>query len=251
MSRDAFVLELSSPFVGNAGVALASALGSDVILCGLDCGYIEGHSKHAQGSYYGDEGVQIPKDAFEVRGNKDKKVFSNAIYALSSKMMSLAFGYYKPNLVLNLGSGAWIEGSMSVEVGSFSLKEKTKDEKQKAIEQIKSMFAPNVDSVDFGASCNRVFDFVQELREILRTHITTKPELFALIDRINAKCFAKSASDPFVGILLEGSVYQMLQNLMMCVLHYPHLDISKLYVRCVDEVLIALDKMAMRLKMML
>ena len=243
-----FVLELSSPFVGNAGVALACALGSDVILCGLDCGYIEGQSKHAKGSFYGDEEIVIPKDAFLVRGNKDKKVYSTSIYALSASMMGLAISYFKPNFVLNLGEGAYIQGTQSLNPKDFELKLK---DKIGAIQDLKACFAPLNQDFDKEKFLEAVYGHIEEIRHLLSTPISTKPKLFELIDKINHLCFAKSASRPDVGVLLEGSIYHLLQNLMMCALHYPNNDISPLYVRCLDAFFVALDKFKLKLRLLL
>lgn len=243
-----FVLELSSPFVGNAGVALASMLGSDVILCGMDCGYIQGRSKHAKGSYYGEEEVAIPSDAFEVKGNKEARVFTTSIYALSSKMMSLAIKYYKPNTAINLGSGAYIDHTLSLDLQAFVLQQK---DKKQAIKQIKECFLLGKENVFTTQSeIQEIFGFLSTLKKSLSCQVNNKQDLFILIDEINMQCFAKSASSPFVGVLIEGSIYHLLQTLMMCALHYPYNDISPLYMRCLDELKSALDKMAMKVRML-
>ena len=54
----------SPALLENTGVSIASLLGSDVILCGIDCGYIEGYSKHAKHSFYGDEEYRDSKRLF-------------------------------------------------------------------------------------------------------------------------------------------------------------------------------------------
>ncbi|MFT2775802.1 6-hydroxymethylpterin diphosphokinase MptE-like protein, partial [Helicobacter pylori] len=48
-------IEYAAPFVGNAGVALASLMSDEIYLCALDCAYIKGFKKHAQNSYYENE----------------------------------------------------------------------------------------------------------------------------------------------------------------------------------------------------
>ncbi|RDU68227.1 DUF115 domain-containing protein [Helicobacter cholecystus] len=242
-----FVLELSSPFVGNAGVALASAFGSDVILCGLDCGYIEGESKHAQGSYYGVEGKEIPQDAFEVRGNQDKRVFSTSLYSLSAKMMALAISYYKPKTAINLGSGAYIEGSLSAKMGDFELKSK---DKRRAIAQLKASFIPQNSDFSLNAYSQEMRDFLQVIKAELNKPLKSKKELFERIDKINHLCFSCSASHPKIGVMIEGSVYHLLQTLMMCSLHYPHNDLSSLYSQCTKFISEALDKCVMKCSLM-
>lgn len=242
-----FVLELSSPYVGNAGVALACALGSDVILCGLDCGYIEGQSKHAKGSFYGDEEIQIPKNAFLVRGNLDKQVYSTSLFSLSSSMMSLAISHFKPNFVLNLGDGAYIQGSKSASPHDFELKPK---DKAKAIQEFKSCFSSITQEFNHAKFFDSVCTFIDEIKNLFVKPILSKTDLFILIDQISHYCLAKSASNPSIGTLLEGSISHLLQSLMMCALHYPHNDISKLYAKCLDEILIALEKYKLKLRLM-
>lgn len=242
-----FVLELSSPFVGNAGVALACALGSDVILCGLDCGYIEGESKHAKGSYYGNEGVEIPKEAFEVRGNQDKRVFSTSIYSLSAKMMALAISHYKPKTAINLGSGAYIDHTLSLSPCDFELK--TKD-KAKALEELEQCFKTQENSFDFALYTQELREFIQVIKSKLSSPLASKQELFERIDKLNHLCFEKSAKSPRVGVMIEGSVYHLLQTLMMCSLHYPSNEIGVLYARCVEIINQALDKCVMKCSLM-
>ncbi|WP_084340081.1 6-hydroxymethylpterin diphosphokinase MptE-like protein [Helicobacter pametensis] len=243
-----FVLELSSPFVGNAGVALACALGSDVILCGLDCGYIQGQSKHAKGSFYGQEGTQIPKDAFEVKGNQSKKVYSTSIFALSIEMMSLAISHFKPNFVLNLGEGAYIQGARSIKPSEFDLKLK---DKQQAIKQLKQCFTPQLNTPDCKQFLQDAHHFIEEIKQTLLSPIHSKIDLFNLIDSINASCVAKSITHPSIGILLDGSICHLLHNLMMCALHYPHNDISPLYHQCLEILLITLDKYKLKLRFLM
>lgn len=236
-----FILELSSPFVGNAGVALACAFGSDVIFCGLDCGYIQGESKHAQGSYYGVESKEIPQDAFEVKGNADTRVFSTPLYSLSAKMMALAISYYKPNTAINLGNGAYIQGSLSAKSCDFVL---VKKDKKKAIEKFKACFVKKAENPK--GYTQELREFVQDFKSKLNSPLTEKKELFERIDELNYFCFSCSAKNPKVGIMIEGSIYHLLQNLMMCALHYPHNNIAVLYARCAQLISQALDKCIMK-----
>lgn len=242
-----FALEFSSPFVGNAGVAIACAFGSDVILCGMDCGYIQGESKHAKGSYYGEESTQIPSYAFKVPANGDKEVYSTSIYALSASMMSRAIAHFKPNLVLNLGEGAYIQGARRARPADFQLKEKNKAQ---AMEAFKLCFQHQPLGVETSAYLHACCQFIEELKTHFQTPISSKSELFALIDSIQRVSQAKSASMPSVGILLEGSLAHLLQNLMICALHYPHNDIRSLYARCLDEIFVALDRYKLRLRLL-
>lgn len=243
-----FILELSSPFVGNAGVALACALGSDVILCGMDCGYIQGQSKHAKGSFYGEETTEIPMDAFEVRGNQDKKVYSTSIFSLSSEMMSLAINHFKPNFVLNLGDGAYIQGSRSIKPQEFELKLKNKTQ---AIHTLKQCFSKPSAQFKKGEFINQCCAFIDQLKIMFQVSINNKEELFALIDSIYYFCLSQSALNPSIGTLFEGSISHILHSLMICALHYPHNLITPLYAKCLDSILIALDKYKLKLRLTL
>ena len=95
------VVEFAAPYVGNAGFALACLLSEEVLICGLDCGYIKGRTKHAKGSFYGDEQSEIPKNAYVVQGNAECEVYADALFSLSSAMMSRAIEVFAPRLVLN------------------------------------------------------------------------------------------------------------------------------------------------------
>lgn len=114
-------LEFSAPFVGNAGVSIAALLGSDVILCGIDCGYIKGYSKHAKHSFYGNEDSAIPNDCFQVQGNKNLEVFSNDLFYLSAKNIEQAIKLYQPNTAINIGYGMLFKHTLSLNEDSFTL----------------------------------------------------------------------------------------------------------------------------------
>ena len=144
MFKSPFVMEFCAPFVGNAGFALACQLGNEVLLCGLDCGYIKGRTKHASNSAYGEETEAIPSNAIRVRGNFDHEVYSDSIFLLSSQMITNAIKALKPKMVLNLGEGMYIEGARPTKVSEFSLK---KNKKSAFIKEIKSYFKEDKERV--------------------------------------------------------------------------------------------------------
>lgn len=238
-------VELGAPFVGNAGVALAMHLGSEILLCGIDCAYIEGEAKHAKSSYYGDERAHIPPDATPVRGNKDKKTFADSVFLLSLQNIIEAIRVYQPRLVLNLGDGAYIEGARSACASEVRL---APINKPALIEQIK-------DSMRQGklkAGCvSEARAYIHEVCEVLKGGARSKRELFALTDRVFALMVERSARDPHLGILFEGSLGHMLQNLLLASLHLPHDDILVFYAQGLEIIKLGLEKMLLRYSLLL
>ena len=149
------VLDFSAPFVGNAGVALASLLGSDCVLCGLDCGYILGYGKHAKHSFYGKESAEIPKDCFKVESNRELEVYSNDIFYLSAKNIEQAIKLYPCNHVINIGHGMKFKGTLSMSEDSFTLKE---IDKKAELEHLKQNFK------DYHLATSLCVDTLKEFR---------------------------------------------------------------------------------------
>ncbi|CRF48164.1 hypothetical protein HHE02_14830 [Helicobacter heilmannii] len=229
-------VEFSAPFVGNAGVALASLFSHTLILCGLDCGYIEGQAKHAKGSYYGAESSLIPPDALEVRSNfGGNKVFSDGLFLLSAKQMAQLFKQHQ-NQVYNLSRGALIEHTTPLSVKDLKL---TGGKKDRAIRCIKNAFKPlklSPPRGDFNA-------FKEALAELLNTPISAKKELYALVDRINALSVTTTQNNPFVGILLEGSLAHLCLHLLVACLPLKQADLPAFYAKAKEIILNTLETM--------
>ncbi|PAF44481.1 6-hydroxymethylpterin diphosphokinase MptE-like protein [Helicobacter sp. 11S02596-1] len=244
------VIEYSAPFVGNAGFALACQLGSEVLMCGLDCGYIEGFGKHASDSFYGKESFALPASAMVVRGNFDKNVYSDSIFLLSMHQITQAIKTFGPKMALNLGEGAYIQGARPTRAEEFDL---AKINKKKIIKQIKSYFRKNPKEVFTDVRedlyTGELSDFKDEIIEIFKTSVSTKREVFALIDRVNLACVKKSSTSPFVGILLEGSLAHMCQSLMIACLHLPNDMIGGFYEDAKLVIWEALDKMMFKYRL--
>ena len=251
MFKSPFVMEFCAPFVGNAGFALACQLGNEVLLCGLDCGYIKGRTKHASNSAYGEETEAIPSNAIRVRGNFDHEVYSDSIFLLSSQMITNAIKALKPKMVLNLGEGMYIEGARPTKVSEFSLK---KNKKSAFIKEIKSYFKEDKKLIfnDFREDfyLQEIQEFKSKLSNALQADIKTKQELFKWVDTIFAISAKKSLNSPFVGILFEGSLAHICQNLMIATLHLPHNDISEFFTQAKQSIQSALNKMLLRYKML-
>lgn len=244
------VIEFSAPFVGNAGFALACQLGSEVLICGLDCGYIEGMAKHASDSYYGKEDFVLPADATRVRGNFDKVVYSDSIFLLSIQNITQAIKTFNPKMTLNLGEGAYIQGARATRPNEINL---VKIKKKKIINQIKSYFTFNTEMAfndirtDF--YIQEISDFRDELKGIFNTDVKSKRELFALIDNVSLLCAKKSFSSPYVGIMFEGSLAHMSQSLMIASLHLDKDDVKAFYADAKEVLNEALDRMMFKYRM--
>ena len=201
-------LEFSAPFVGNAGVSIASLLGSDVILCGIDCGYIEGYSKHAKHSFYGDENTEIPKDCFQVESNKNLRVFSNDLFYLSAKNIEEAIKLYKPNSVINLGYGMRFQHTIALNEDDFTLKP---IDKERELKHFKDNFTPYKLMLDTKEMLDSLTAFSNALQEILTQDTHTIQDIFNLTQDI-FNLLQKSIDDKIMRksiILLEGSIMHL------------------------------------------
>lgn len=240
-------LNFSAPFVGNAGVALGMYLSNRVFLCGIDCAYIQGKSKHAKKSFYGEEEVKIPENAIQVKGNKKEVVFSDSIFLLSLQNIVEAIKVFKPKEVLNLGSGAYIEGSRSVDPNELELK---KIDKSKNIQIIKELMQQGK-MKSFDNQIQMAYTYYQEIIEILRKGARSKKELFMLVDQIFTLIVKQGVQNPHLGILFEGSLGHILQNLLLASLHIPNDDILVFYAQCLEVIILGLDRMFLRYKLLL
>ncbi|WP_163532331.1 6-hydroxymethylpterin diphosphokinase MptE-like protein [Helicobacter suis] len=230
-------IEYSAPFVGNAGVALASLFSSTLILCGLDCGYIEGQSKHAKGSYYGVEKPSIPFDTLEVLSNfKDTRVFSDGLFLLSQMQMSMLFAKQKTR-VYNLSSGAFIKHTIPTRPQDLHFKPYQKLE---AIRHIKQAFKKNQTPT---LSTTPLETFQTKLNTLLQTSITSKKDLYHLIDCISTLGVKSIQEEPLAGILLEGSLSHMCLHMLVSSLHLKQSDIPNFYMQAKEILLSTLEKM--------
>lgn len=251
MFQSPYVMEFCAPFVGNAGFALACQLSDEILMCGLDCGYIKGKTKHASNSAYGEETSEIPKGAMRVRGNFDSEVYSDSIFLLSAQMITQAIKTLNPKFALNLSDGIYIQGAHPVKPEDFELKKK---KKKKFIKQLKSYFTEDKNRVfkDFrdGFYLDEIVEFKESLVQTLQAQIKTKKELFLWVDKMFEIAAKKSAKSPYVGILFEGSLAHICQNLMLAVLHLPSNDIQDFFNDAKALIINALDKMILHYKML-
>lgn len=225
LCEPSFKLMLSSPFVGNAAFALACIFGSDVLVAGLDCGYIKGAKKHASGSFYGEETCEIPAGAFRVRANGSHEVYSDSIFAMSRENLEAAIKFFMPQMVLNLGDGAYIEGSRSVLPGDFELKEINK---ARALREFKRSFSKESEQLfmrvgDFGL--DEWGKFRQILKSVWKREVGNRAEIFLFIDDVFVLLAQDSLRSPLLEKLIGGSISHFLQMLLVCSLHLRESDI--------------------------
>lgn len=230
-------LEFCAPFVGNAGFSLACAMSEEIIMCGMDCGFVRGFAKHASGSIYGDERTEIPLDCFKVEGNRDDfEVFSNAIFSLSKESFALAIAHYKPKSVHNLSFGAKIMGA--VFTPNLTLKSRTTKENLNS-----SKFFIDKSMIDLAKNSlqDSALKFIDELTNALNCEISTKQELFVFIDKMSEFLAKISEKNPKVGILFEGSVCHLLQSAMIALLSIKSNDIKTPFCACKEVIFSAIE----------
>lgn len=238
MFKNTKIIEFCAPFVGNAGFSLACNFSDIIILCGIDCGYIKDKPKHSKGSFYGDEDNKIPLDSFKVKGNSDLEVYSSSIFSLSRESIEMAIKHYKPKIIYNIGDGAYIQGTKPTKNIIFE-KNINKDSIKNKILKCFSDSAVFKDSLD-----SDILAFVDELKNIVCVDIGTKQELFIFIDKITEFLEKNSSIRPHCGILFEGTISHLLQNMMICLLYVKSndiLDFARFYTDviadCLDRLL--------------
>ncbi|WP_033602177.1 motility associated factor glycosyltransferase family protein [Helicobacter pylori] len=218
-------VEYAAPFVGNAGVALASLMSDEIYLCALDCAYIKGFKKHAKNSYYENEKEIDFSSLISVEGNfKGYETFSDSLFLLSKERIEEALIYYKPKKVYNLSYGAKIKHALSMDHSQIQLKNCNK---QEAIARIKSMFnPPNNHAKDLNNLQKNLIDFKESFLKSLNTPCKTKQEIFEWVDNLNVLCQTTSAKNPTIGILFEGSIAHILQSVLIVLLHLKENELA-------------------------
>lgn len=243
MTLDSSVIEFCAPFVGNAGFSLACQFSNEIILCGIDCGFIKGKSKHSIGSFYGKEDISLPSNVFKVRGNFNNDVYSDSIFSLSKESFELAIAKYKPRIVYNINYGAYIKGALPIK----DVKLKTIINKNILNEQIKSCFTPSIGlKSDLNIAVERYICALKN--KILNSNIITKQDLFCFIDDMCHFLFQESSNNPECGILFEGSMLHLLQNMLFCLLYAKTNDISYLFTTLSNMIIDCLESFLLEYK---
>ena len=244
LNAPSFKVQFTAPLVGNAGAALACYLGSDVILCGLDCGYKKGSSKHAKNSYYGKEDIEIPEDAYLVNGNFSDDIYSDALFSLSKAALEEAFRALKPFHILNLSDGARINGAQPTHYEEFELKT---IHKKAAIKDIKSLFKnPHKEGFYTKQTEEYFFEilaFKNKIHDVFKQRVVSKQELFIALDKAYGVVAKESLSNAFVGILFGGTLSHFLYAIAFSALHLPYNNMQDFWQKSEKLYLAAMDKM--------
>lgn len=244
-----FKVRFTAPLVGNAGASLASYLGSDVLLCGLDCGYKKGAKKHAQNSYYEEEEAQIPKDAYPVAGNFSDDIYSDALYSLSRTALEEAFRALKPFHILNLNDGAKITGAQAVHYQDFELKS---IDKTQEIKNLKSLFKdPMKEDFYTKETQKHLFEalaFKNKIQDSFKVKVESKQSLFIVLDQIFEILSQEGKNNPFIGILFSGTLSHFLYAIALAGLHLPHDSMQNLWQKAQILYAEAMEKMMNHLR---
>ncbi|WP_104708631.1 6-hydroxymethylpterin diphosphokinase MptE-like protein [Helicobacter felis] len=231
-----WAIEYSAPFVGNAGVSLACLFSKTLILCGLDCGYIEGKSKHAKGSYYGHEGVEIPQGALAIPSNFGDRVFADGLFILSRDQMSLAFKHHKSE-VYNLSSGALIANTRPTRPKDLQL---PPINKARALTRLKTAFQP---APQVQINSKAYVSFRAQILKIFQQPLHTKRDLYQVVDQLSTLSMDLSAQDPLMGILFEGSLAHICQHLLARGLLLQQAELPAFYAHAQNIILDTLELM--------
>lgn len=235
LNEPKFKVKFTAPLVGNAGASLASYLGSDVILCGLDCGYKKGAKKHAKNSYYGEEDEKLPEGVYKVDGNFSDDIYSDALYSLSRNALEEAFRALKPFNILNLNDGAYIKGATPIYFQDFELKEINKNQE---IKNLKSLFK-NPQECGFYTKETQLYifeilAFKNSIRDLFNVEVQNKKGLFIAVDKIFEEISKVSQKNPFVGILFGGTLSHFLYHIALGSLHLPYDDMRSFWAKVVE-----------------
>lgn len=244
-----FKVRFAAPLIGNAGASLASYLGSDVILCGLDCGYKKGAKQHAKNSYYGEEEAKIPQEAYPVVGNFSNDIYSDALYSLSRTALEEAFRALKPFHILNLNDGAKIAGAQAIHFQDFELKE---IDKAQEIKNLKSLFKdPKKENFYTKETQKYLFEilaFKNKIQDSFKVKVESKKSLFVVLDQIFEIISKEGQRNPFIGILFSGTLSHFLYAIALASLHLPYDSMQNLWQRAQTLYVEAMEAMVNHLR---
>lgn len=229
------VIEYTYPFVGNAAFSLALHFSDIVLMCGLDCGYKKGRTKHASGSMYGEEDTELPKGAVLTKGNLNDDIYTDSIFTLSRQMYELAILAYKPERVMNLSDGAFIKGARpmypeKVELQSGGKKARIKEIK-KAFSRDKQKVFNDTVPVDWNSLLKSYRD---DLFKIMSRDVKDKLDFFRVMDEVTAFVQQYREENEHIGILIQGSTLHVLNTMFMIVIYTKKNDIGPLYKAMVE-----------------
>ncbi len=195
-------LKLSSPLVGNAGVAIASMFSKELYLVGMDLGFRLGERKHSKNSFY-DKTDDVPTKGLKIKGNFSDDIYTDSLF-LTSKENIEKLIKLKDLKVYNLSDGVYIKGTIP-------LKDKTlpKIDKNRAIKEILDSFKYKKYSKP-QVNPNRLLLAVSTA---LDKKINSYKKLTGLIDFLEDLIKEYSLKDEMSYNLVKGSLWHILFNL--------------------------------------
>ena len=195
-------LKLTSPLVGNAGVAIASMFTKEIYLVGMDLGFRIGERVHSKNSFY-DKKKDIQKSALKVQGNFSEDIYTNSLFLTSKENIEKLI--QKENLkVYNLSDGAFIKGSIPLEY-----KKLPKINKKETIDKILSLF----EDTNFQTPDVNPHKLLLAISKALEKTPKNYKELTGLIDFLEDLIKGYALKDEAGYNLVKGSLWHILFNL--------------------------------------
>ncbi len=210
-------LKLTSPLVGNAGVAIASMFSKEIYLVGMDLGFRIGERKHSKNSFY-DKRDDIQKTGLKVKGNFSDDIYTDSLFLTSKENIEKLI--QKENLkVYNLSDGAYIKHSIPLKD-----KKLPKIDKQKAILQILDAF----EDTDYEMPSVNPQKLLNAVSKTLDKKIDSYKKLTGIIDFLEDMIKEYSKIDEMSYNLVKGSLWHILFNLYTIAHKIPLKDFDKL-----------------------
>ncbi len=195
-------LKLTSPLVGNAGVAIASMFSKEIYLVGMDLGFRIGERKHSKNSFY-DERDDIQKTGLKVKGNFSDDIYTDSLFLTSKENIEKLI--QKENLkVYNLSDGAFIKGSIPLKD-----KKLPKIDKKEAVDKILSLF----EDTNFQTPDVNPHKLLLAVSKALEKKPKNYKELTGLTDFLEDLIKGYSLKDEAGYNLVKGSLWHILFNL--------------------------------------
>ena len=195
-------LKLTSPLVGNAGVAIASMFAKEIYLVGMDLGFRLGERKHSKNSFY-DLRDDIQKKGLKVKGNFSDDIYTDSLFLTSKENLEKLIK--KENLkVYNLSDGVYIEDTIPLKY-----KKLPKINKNNIINEILSLFKetnyekPEVNPYKLLLAVSRGVEKIPD----------SYKKLTGLIDFLEDLIKEYSLKDEMGYNLVKGSLWHILFNL--------------------------------------
>ena len=210
-------LKLTSPLVGNAGVAIASMFSKEIYLVGMDLGFRIGQRKHSKNSFY-DKKDDVQKSGLKVKGNFSDDIYTDSLF-LTSKENIEKLILLKKLKVYNLSDGAYINHTTPLKY-----KKLPKINKDKYIKEILGLFS----QTNFEKPEVNPYKLLLAISKGVDREIESYKKLTGLIDFLEDLIKEYSLKDEMSYNLVKGSLWHILLNLYVISHKISLQDFSKL-----------------------